>query len=61
VAGDDFWKKPRIDFWLFIFWVLEVVRFSAAVGGVPAVGDEAASLAIAFYIFMLQLNSIQMI
>lgn len=45
VAGDDFWKKPRIDFWLFMFWVLEVVRFSAVEGGVP-VGDEASALAI---------------
>lgn len=45
VAGEDFWKKPRMDFcWLFIFWALEVVRFNAE-GGVP-VGDEASPLAI---------------
>ena len=44
VAGDDFWKNPRIDFWLFMFWALDVVRFSAD-GGVP-VGEEASPLAI---------------
>jgi hypothetical protein len=37
VDGDDFWKNPRIDFWFFIFCVLEVDRFS----GVSEGGDEA--------------------
>jgi hypothetical protein len=44
VAGDDFWKNPRMDFWLFMFWALEVVRFNAE-EGVP-VGEEASPLAI---------------
>ena len=44
VAGEDFWKKPRIDFWFFMFWVLEDVRFSTA-GGV-AEGDDSEALAI---------------
>lgn len=47
VAGDDFWKKPRIDFWLFMFWALEVVFFRAE-GGV-AEGDSAEALAIVGY------------
>lgn len=46
VAGEDFWKKPRMDFWFFMFWVLEVVFFSAAGCGGVAVGDEAEFLAI---------------
>lgn len=41
VDGDDFWKNPRIDFWFFIFWVLEVDRFSAPDGGVAVGGEEA--------------------
>jgi hypothetical protein len=45
VAGDDFWKNPRMDFWLFMFWALEVVFFRAAEGGV-AEGDSADALAI---------------
>lgn len=44
VAGDDFWKNPRMDFWFFMFCALEDVRFKAA-GGV-AVGDEAEPFAI---------------
>lgn len=44
VAGDDFWKNPRIDFWLFMFWALGVVRFNAEDGG--PVGEEASPLAI---------------
>jgi hypothetical protein len=44
VAGDDFWKNPRMDFWFFMFCVLEDVRFRAA-GGV-AVGDESEPFAI---------------
>jgi hypothetical protein len=34
-----------MDFWFFMFCVLEVVRFRAAWGGV-AVGDEAEPFAI---------------
>lgn len=44
VAGDDFWKNPRMDFWLFMFWALEVVFFSAEVG--VAEGDSTGALAI---------------
>lgn len=46
VAGEDFWKNPRMDFWFFMFCVLEVVFFSAAGCGGVAVGDEAEPLAI---------------
>lgn len=49
VAGEDFWKKPRIDFWLRIFWVLGVVRLSAGEGD-AADGDEADGLAILYRI-----------
>lgn len=43
VEGEDFWKKPRIDFWFFIFCVLDVVRLSGPDEGVVAtVGEEAA-------------------
>lgn len=44
VAGEDFWKKPRIDFWVRMFWVLGVARLSA--GDDAADGDEADGLAI---------------
>ena len=47
VAGEDFWKKPRIDFWVRMFWVLGVVRLSAGDGD-AADGDEADGLAIFF-------------
>lgn len=47
VDGEDFWKNPRIDFWFFIFWVLDVERFSAAEGGVAAEGEEAAGVPLA--------------
>lgn len=46
VTGEDFWKNPRIDFWFFMFWVLDVVFFSTAGCGGVAVGDEAEALAI---------------
>lgn len=45
VDGEDFWKNPRIDFWLFIFCVLDVVLFSTPDGGVAvAVGEDAAGV-----------------
>ena len=48
VPGEDFWKKPRIDFWLFMFCVLDVVFFSAAEGGVAAaVGEDAGGSSFA--------------
>lgn len=48
VEGDDFWKNPRIDFWLFIFCVLDVVRCSAPGGGVAVVvGEDAAEVPLA--------------
>lgn len=47
VDGEDFWKKPRIDRWFFIFCVLEVDRFSTAEGGVAAVGEDAAPAPLA--------------
>jgi hypothetical protein len=37
VDGEDFWKNPRIDFWFFIFCVLDVDFLS----GVAAGGEEA--------------------
>lgn len=43
VEGEDFWKKPRMDLWFFIFCVLDVVRLSGPDEGVVAmVGEEAA-------------------
>jgi hypothetical protein len=44
VAGEDFWKKPRMDLWFFMFWVLDVDRFKA---GVAAAGEDAAPLPLA--------------
>lgn len=55
VAGEDFWKNPRIDFWFFMFWVLDVVRLSAVEGGVP-VGDDASALAMVNHFFGIQLG-----
>jgi hypothetical protein len=46
VAGEDFWKNPRMDFWLRMFCVFGVARFSA---GDDAGGDEADALAIIIY------------
>ena len=45
--GEDFWKKPKIDFWFFIFCVLEVDLFNAGVVSEAAAGDEAAPFALA--------------
>lgn len=47
VEGEDFWKKPRMDFWLRMFWALEVVRFNAPEGGVAVVGEDAAGAPLA--------------
>lgn len=47
VEGEDFWKNPRIDFWLFMFCALEVERFSTPDGGVAALGDDAAGAPLA--------------
>jgi hypothetical protein len=47
VDGEDFWKKPRIDRWFFMFCVLEVDRFSAPEGGVAVVGEDAAPAPLA--------------
>ena len=47
VEGEDFWKNPRIDFWLFMFCELDVVRFSAPEGGVAVVGEDAAGVPLA--------------
>jgi hypothetical protein len=44
VEGEDFWKKPRMERWLFMFWVLAEERFRPAAGaaeeGGVAVGGE---------------------
>jgi hypothetical protein len=45
--GEDFWKKPRIDRWFFMFCVLEVDRFSAPEGGVAVVGEDAVPAPLA--------------
>jgi hypothetical protein len=42
VDGEDFWKKPRLDLWFFMFWVLDVDRFKAGVAA--AEGEDAAPL-----------------
>lgn len=47
-----------MDFWLFIFCVLELVRFKAAEGGV-AVGEEAESLAIVDNILSIKMFKMQ--
>lgn len=46
VTGEDFWKKPRMDFWFFIFCVLEDDRFRAPVVGVAATDGEDAAAAL---------------
>jgi hypothetical protein len=48
VAGDDFWKKPRMDFWLRMFCVFGVARFKA---GDDAGGDEAVGLAMIYLLY----------
>lgn len=47
VEGDDFWKNPRMDFWLFMFCALEVVFLSGPDGGVAVVGEDAAGVPLA--------------
>jgi hypothetical protein len=47
VEGEDFWKKPRMERWLFMFCVLAEERFrpaaGAAEGGVVVGGEDDAA------------------
>lgn len=48
VDGEDFWKKPRMDLWFFMFCVLDVERFRPLEAGVvAAVGEDAAPFPLA--------------
>ena len=49
-----------MDFWFFMFWVLDVVRLSAVEGGVP-VGDDASALAMVNHYFSIQFRELGII
>lgn len=47
VEGEDFWKKPRMDRWFFMFCVLDEDRFRLLEAGVVAPDAAPVPLAIA--------------